>query len=80
MLPEQLLPLKNATVAPVDPLTDLTTLPEAHLAVLSLRADLDILLRQRAYHASLVKVVEESNGEDLRGVSGTVSPKNQRPS
>ncbi|BGO95070.1 hypothetical protein NBRC10512_006465 [Rhodotorula toruloides] len=75
MLPEQLLPLKNVTVAPVDPLTDLTTLPEAHLAVLSLRADLDILLRQRAYHASLVKVVEESNGEDLRAFLSTPLPR-----
>ncbi|EGU11136.1 LigA [Rhodotorula toruloides ATCC 204091] len=74
MLRDELLALKSVTAAPVDPHTDLTTLPAAHLAVLALRADLDVLLRQRAYHAFLVKAAEEDGCGGVRDFLSTPLP------
>ncbi|BGP34923.1 hypothetical protein JCM10296v2_006747 [Rhodotorula toruloides] len=74
MLRDQLLALKDATRAPVHPLTDLTTLPAVHLTVFSLRADLDVLLRQRAYHAFLVKAAGEDGCGGARDFLSTPLP------
>lgn len=69
MLPDELLGLKRVTRASADPSTTLASLPEAHLAVLSLRADLDVLVRQRAYHAFLDRLAVRDSCKDLLGAS-----------